>query len=97
MVKTKPPEHISAIVNSILSDRGYLAICREYDAVRKWPEIVGPRVAEATECTSVDNGVLRVRVFSAAWRQELSYMKQQILKSIRQTTSSTTIHDIVFY
>jgi len=91
------PEKIGSIIDAVLAERGYLAICREYDVVRQWPQIVGERVAAAAQCTSAEAGVLFVRVASAAWRHEISYLKQEILSHIHEKTSCTTIHDIVLY
>jgi predicted nucleic acid-binding Zn ribbon protein len=91
------PEKLGSVVATVLAERGYLSVCREYDVMRSWRGIVGDRVAAATECTNVENGTLYVRVTSAAWRQEISYLKQEILASIRQKTSCTTIRDIVFH
>jgi hypothetical protein len=71
-----PPEKIGCIVDSVLSERGYLAQCRELGVVRVWASLVGERLSRITECTRVERGVLFVRVTSAAWRQEISFMKQ---------------------
>jgi predicted nucleic acid-binding Zn ribbon protein len=93
----KSPVTIGAIVEAVLAERGYLAPCREWDVIRRWPGLVGEKLASVTECSRVDNGVLYVRVASSSWRQEVSYVKQHILESIRNETPCTTIQDIVFY
>jgi predicted nucleic acid-binding Zn ribbon protein len=92
-----PPEKIGAVVDAILSERGYLAQCKELGVTRAWASLVGERLARITECTRVERGVLFVRVTSAAWRQEISFMKQILLTKIRMETDCTTIKDIVFY
>ena len=97
MNKLTPPEKIGTIVDELLSERGYLVQCKELGVVRAWPSIVGDQLAKVTECTRADQGVLFVRVSSAAWRQEISFMKQLLLSKIRMETSCTTITDIVFY
>ena len=93
--KKGPPERIGAIVEEVLSGRGYLAFCREYEAVTRWPEIVGEKVAAVTCCTAVEDGVLKVKVSGAAWRHELLYVKTDILSKVKRCSS--TIRDIVFY
>lgn len=92
----KPPEKIDSILSDILSERGYLTICKEYDVVSRWKEVVGERISSVTECIRVENGILYVKVFSAAWRQEIVFLKKQILTQIKNTTNCTTITDIVF-
>jgi predicted nucleic acid-binding Zn ribbon protein len=95
--RTKAPETIGSVIEANLRELGYLSPCRELDVVHKWPGIVGAKIASVTECSRVDNGVLYVRVASASWRQEISYIKQHILETIRKETPCTSIRDVVFY
>ena len=95
--RASAPEAIGSIVEAKLRELGYLAPCRELDVVRRWPEIVGEKIAGVSECSRVDNGVLYVRVSSASWRQEICYIKPHILETIKKETSCTSIRDIVFY
>jgi len=95
--RKRAPETIGSIIETMLGERGYLSPCRELEVVRSWPAIVGDRIASVSECSRVENGVLYVRVSSASWRQEISYVKHHILESIRKETPCTSIRDIVFY
>jgi predicted nucleic acid-binding Zn ribbon protein len=95
-VKKRGPEKIGTIVDSVLSEKGYSSICKEYDVVAKWNEIAGPRLANVTECSRLENSVLYVKVASAPWRQEISYLKRQLLDKITEVTGCKTIRDIVF-
>jgi hypothetical protein len=83
-------------MDGVLAANGYLAICREGQVLEKWSEIVGARLAEVSECTNVENGILYVRVPSAPWRQEMSFFKEKILSQIHAQTKCRTIKDIVF-
>jgi len=94
--KKTAPEKIGSILDSVLTERGYLTICKEWDAVAKWKEIAGPRLGEVTECERVENGILFVRVSSSAWRQEIVYLKKELLDKIKDITGCATIRDIVF-
>jgi predicted nucleic acid-binding Zn ribbon protein len=48
--------------------------------VDEWPKLVGPQIAAVTRAESVTpDGVLRVRVVSAAWANELSLMMPKIM------------------
>lgn len=87
---------VGTILNAMLAQRGYLRICRDNQALLQWPALVGEKIAAESACERVDNGVLYVRVPAASWRQELSYMKPDIIKKIRAEISGTSIHDIVF-
>jgi len=95
MNRYRTPQKIGTVVEALLARHGYLAVCREHEVIRRWPEIAGAAIARVSVCTAVENGTARVRVCSAAWRQELSYMKTALLANIRGISESVT--DIVFY
>ncbi len=97
MKRSEPPSKVGAILQSILQERGYSTICKEWEAVAKWKEIAGERIGAVTDCTRVEDGFLYVKVSSAPWRQELVYLKEQLLKKIREETGCTSIKDIIFY
>jgi len=76
---------------------GFHAVCKEWEVVERWHEIVVGRISEESECSRVENGVLHVRIESATWRQEAAYLKENIKASIKRVTGCETIRDIVFY
>lgn len=90
------PEKVGSILDGILSDRGYLTLCREYEVVSRWDEIAGATVAKVTRSVKLENSILYVTVKNAAWRQEVSYFKKDLLDKIVKITGCTTIRDIVF-
>ncbi|MBD3390388.1 MAG: DUF721 domain-containing protein [Chitinivibrionales bacterium] len=96
MTSRKEPQKLGSILEGVLSQRGYLSVCREGQIRERWTQIVGERVAAVSECRGVENGILYVRVPSAAWRQEISFLKQRILSRIRTETQCRTVKDIVF-
>ena len=96
-MKKKEPEKIGNVLDLFLRERGYATICKEYDAVSRWKQIAGEKIANETECTGIENGKLFVKVSSASWRQELVYMKEHLIKSINRETGCNTILDIIFY
>ena len=93
-----PPARIGLFIDVILERwlPGFHVVCKEWEVVNRWREIVIGRLAEVTECSGVENGVLQVKVNSAAWRQELTYLKEDIKTAIRRVTGCKTIKDIVF-
>jgi len=97
MKKQKSPERIGLLIDSILSERGYLTACKEWDVVAKWKDLVGEKIASVTECTRMEDGRLYVKVTSASWRNEISYLKYEIIKMIKKETDCTSLNDIVFY
>lgn len=96
-MKSKSPQKVGEIVRSVLSERGYLKQCLEVEIIKRWPDIVGERISNVTECTDARDGVLYVRVFSSSWRNEISFLKKEIIDKIKKETRCKTIKDIIFY
>jgi hypothetical protein len=95
--KKEEPQLIGAIVNEVLSQRGYLSVCKEYGIMRNWPSIVPGNLARESRCERIDGGILYVKVASAPWRQEAVYLKEKLLRRIQKDEGCPTIKDIVFY
>ena len=66
-------------------------------AVAFWEEIVGEKLASKTKALKVEKDVLKVRVVSSSWRNELVFFKKEILKKIAKRIGKGKINDIYFY
>lgn len=97
MGRYNPPEKIGLVLGNFLSDKGYLNVCKEYDAIAKWNTVVGEKISSVTKCDRVNDGILYVKVTSAPWRQEIVFLKQEILSRLKKEAGCTTIKDIVFF
>lgn len=95
--KNIEPKRIDSILEEVLSEKGYLNFCKEYNILYKWPTIAEKRFAEVSTCERVENGIVYVKVSSAPWRQEALYRKEILLKRIQNDLGCPTIKDIVFY
>ncbi len=69
---------------------------RAYQVVGDWEDIVGEAIGRNTEISRVENGILYVKAASAAWRNELVFMKPSILKKIRLNYPDSGVEDIFF-
>lgn len=96
-MKKRNPQKVGEIVRSVLSGRGYLRQCLEVEVISNWPDIVGERIADVTECTDVRKGVIYVKVSSSSWRNEISFLKKEIIDKVKKETRCKTIKDIAFY
>lgn len=67
----------------------------EYSAFPEWPEIVGAEIAAvAVPEKIVKRKLLVVRVIDAAWTQELSFRKRELLELL--SGFGTPIEDVRF-
>jgi len=60
--------------------------------IEKWPDIVGPRIAQHTRATAADADNLFVEVDNPVWQSQLFLMKSEILQRIKEY--GVTIKDI---
>ncbi len=95
-MKRRKPDSLRNVLDSVLTDQGYIDQYYKFDLIKKWPSIVGERIAAVTECSELKNDVLYVRVSSSAWRQEISFLKAELIKKIKKETRCKKIKDIVF-
>ena len=96
-MKKKKPQKLGDIIRTVLSERGYLKQCLEAEIINRWPDLVGERIADVTECRDVKSGVIYVKVSSSSWRNEISFLKKEIMDKIKKETRCKTIKDITFY
>ena len=88
------PQNLSHVLSKMLKDLGMEENAKRYEALSRWEEIVGPKVASVTKPERVSHGTLVVKVTSSVWKYELTMRKQEILKKIHQVTASDEVKDI---
>ena len=81
MTNKKPqPTPLADALISYLKQAGITKRVQQAGIIEEWAELVGPQIASVTAPESVTpDGVLRVRVASAPWANELSLMSPRIL------------------
>ncbi|MBK9459144.1 MAG: DUF721 domain-containing protein [Chitinophagales bacterium] len=65
-------------------------------AVNAWHSLVGDAITKQTQYVYIKEGVMYVRIPSAALRQELFYAKDKIKKNLNTNLKEEYISDIVF-
>jgi predicted nucleic acid-binding Zn ribbon protein len=87
---------IGDLVRKALQSVGIAERLDKQMAVTFWPEIVGEKLAEKSQAIRVEKDILKVKVISAPWRNELVFFKQDILKKIAAKIGEGKINDIYF-
>jgi len=67
---------------------------RERRIVEGWAELAGPDLSRFAEALRVQRGILYLKVESAAWGQELQFLKPRILKRVDELYGSGLVSDI---
>jgi len=87
---------LSKALHGMLRSWGVDGKIRENQAVAFWSQIVGPRIAEVTENLGIEDGRMFVKVRSSSWKNELVFMKAEIIQRLNQAVGRKVIKDIVF-
>ena len=86
----QPPSPLTAALASYLKRAGLAKRIEQAGIIAEWAELVGPQIAAVTAPESVTpDGVLRVRVATAAWATELSLMAPRILARLNAGRSGS--------
>ena len=81
--KKRPLMPLAQVLEEYLDNSGLGKGVARAEVVQRWPELVGPQIAAVTQAESVSaDGVLRVRVATAPWANELSLMTPRIIARI---------------
>ena len=87
-------EQLKKVLKKTIENSGFKNALLQERAVSIWPNIVGKNISKISNATSVDKGVLFVKVESATWRQELYMQKNEIINKINKKIGSKAIKEI---
>lgn len=89
-------KEISAGISSVLSSLGIGRKIKQYELLDAWPRIVGDQIAGVTTAERITDGRLFIHVEQAVWRNELVFLKKDLIAKINRTMHQDIVHDIVF-
>ncbi len=92
----KEPEKIGNVILKTLRRMGFAERLQKQSAVMRWKAIVGDTIAAETEALRIEGSTLVVRVHQAAWRQQLTYLKEGLLAKLQAELGEDSIEDIRF-
>lgn len=88
------PEKLSEILSGMEAEVGRtIKTCK---LLSLWNRVVGERVGKQTEANKIKNRVLYVSTKTAAWAQELSFLKKEIIEKFNEEAGEEAIRDIRF-
>jgi len=90
------PTRLGSVLPGLLEKLGLTGGIRNHQLLDRWEEIVGPRIAEVTTAERMADGKLWVSVTHPAWRNELTYMKQELIDRVNRAFGEKIVKDIIF-
>ena len=89
-------EELNASIQNFLDSYGLKKGVKQNSAVLYWEEVVGKKISENTEVQGAEHGTLTVSVSNPAWRQELLFKKEEIIKQLNKKIGENTIKEVRF-
>jgi len=96
ILRSNTENPLGAVIKGLIVEMGIGARINEQSAITKWELVVGELIARETQPRSIKKGILKVKVSDAAWRQELSFMKEDIIKKLNHELGGEIVSDILF-
>ena len=94
--KPRGARSLGDALQGLVKDLGIGGKLREYDAVLRWEEAVGPHIASGATAAQILRGVLVVRVNNATWRYELTLRKAELIDKLNAVLGEKVVKDIRF-
>ena len=85
---------VGDVLAGVMRGMGLEKRLQERRVVEGWAELVGPDLARFSEALRVVRGILYLKVQSAAWGQELQFLKPQIIERVNEHFGSGLVTDI---
>ncbi len=85
------PTPLGEALEGVIADRGWSTEVNVHLLLGRWPELVGPAVADHSRPESYDGGVVLVRTDSTAWASQLRLMAPQLLARLNDSLGQGTI------
>ena len=89
-------EKLNTSIQNFLESYGLKKGVKQNSAILYWEEVVGKKISKNTKPQSVEHGTLTVSVSNPAWRQELVFKKEEIIKQLNKKIGENTIKEVRF-
>jgi len=90
------PSSIASALTRVLGHFGLADKVQEYAVVECWPSVVGEQIAKVTVAEKIAGGKLYVAVSNPVWRNELVFLKKDLIVKLNREMRKDVVTDIVF-
>ena len=88
---------LSQVLPSVLDQAGLAHLPYEGKLRAEWAALLGPKASTMAALADLKGWVLRVRVESAVWRQELAFQKESIRRRANELLGAELVKDVVLF
>lgn len=95
-MKRTETKSIAEIIGDFMQQEDIELTMLEHRALQHWVNVVGPGVNRMTTERFVENGVITVKISSAALRNDLMLSRSSIIAQLNQLVGKPVIKEIIF-
>ena len=95
-MKRSDAKSIAEIIGDFMQQEDIEATMLEHKALSMWAQVAGPGVNRLTTERYVDEGVITVKISSAALRNDLMLSRTAIINQLNQLVGKPVIREIIF-
>ena len=90
----RDPQPIAVTAGKLVTELGWRPGLVEGDLRGRWPELVGPEIAEHCKPEGFDAGLLTLRASSTAWAANLTLLSPQLLGRLAQELGEGVVIEV---
>jgi predicted nucleic acid-binding Zn ribbon protein len=94
-MQTKP-NTIGDSIDKILKEFGLQPRLKQLEVLNVWADVVGEKIASVAKAEKIDHGRLIVKVEKPVWRNELQYLKVEIIAKLNKIMNEDIVKEIIF-
>ena len=95
-MKRTEAKSIADIIGDFMQQEDIETTMLEHKALQLWGQVVGPGVNRLTTERYVDDGVITVKIASAALRNDLMLSRSHLIAQLNQLVGKPVIKEIIF-
>lgn len=92
--RSEEPEGLGTVLDALLEERPWRAGHALGGLGRRWPQIVGARLAQECSPVALDGGTLLIRASSAAWGAQLTFLADEVRRRANETMRSDVVRAV---
>jgi predicted nucleic acid-binding Zn ribbon protein len=91
----RDPRLIGEQLEKFVADRGWEVDVAVGSVIGRWPQLVGPDIAEHVQPVSFENGILTLRAVSTAWATQMRLLTSVLLGRLEEEVGAGTVTEVV--
>lgn len=88
-------QSLKDVLSAYTSELNLSQRIKEIRVVKKWPELMGPAIAEVTDKIYIRNKILHVHLSSSVARNELFMMRDAIIRIFNKKAGGEVINKVI--